>query len=129
MAGAAKVAARDVTIEVDNGSSTYLQIGDIHTLTFDRTSTETDTTTFASAGEMERYIMQRDATLKLVGFRTGDTGQNRCDVLGDLFGAASQGLFRLTFPKKSGQSTVGDKWVFNGTVDLDTVGGTNNAIN
>src|SRR4030088_2351258 len=125
MAGAAKVAARDITVEVDNGSSGYLQVGDLTSLTFDRTSTETDTTVFASAGEMERYIMQRDATLKLVGHRTGDPGQNRCDVLGDLMGAASQGLFRLTFPKKSGQTVVGDKWVFNGTVDLDTVGGGN----
>src|SRR5438132_722765 len=115
MAGATKVNARDVVLEVDNGASVYLQVGDLTNLTFDRTSTEADTTVFASSGQHERFVMERDATLKLVGKRTGDTGQNRIDVLGDLNGSASQGLFRLTLPKKSGQSTVGDKWVFNAT--------------
>lgn len=126
MAGGTKVNARDAIYEVDNGSATYLQIGDLHTATFDRTSTEADTTVFASQGQKERFVNERDATLKLVGKRTGDTGQNRCDVLGDLVGAASVGLFRITWPKKTGQTVVGDKWAFNATVDLDSVGGANN---
>jgi predicted secreted protein len=69
-----KYNARDCVFQIENPASpgTYVAIGGLNTFTKSRNSANTDTTTYASAGDYEQQIMQRGKTLKLAGFRLKD---------------------------------------------------------
>jgi hypothetical protein len=124
-----KYNARDCVFQIENPSSpgTYVAIGGINTFTKSRNAANTDTTTFASAGDYEQQIMQRGKTLKLQGFRlkdpaTGvlDPGQILVEALADKKSDASLGNFRFAAPG----DTTWEVWAV--TAEMDDEGGGNN---
>jgi hypothetical protein len=126
---ALKYDARGCSFEIESSTApgTWIAIGGINTFTKGRSSNNTETTTFASAGDDESQIMSRGKTLKLAGFRlmdpdTGilDPGQAEVELLGDKKSDDSIGNIRFCAP--------GDvNWeVWSATADLDDEGGGNN---
>lgn len=124
-----KISARDWTFEVDtDGTPTWVEIGGITNFTPASTKNDTDSTDFDSDGWLEHRTMSRSAQLTLEGFRkedpadgSRDAGQERCEALALLVGAASVGDFQVTSPG-------GTTYTFSGTVDVnvfETEGGGN----
>lgn len=125
---ALKYDARGCAFEIEsNTPGTWVAIGGINTFSKSRNSANTDTTTYASAGDYEQQIMQRGKTLKLGGFRlmdpdTGvlDPGQALVEALADAKSDDSLGSIRFAAP---GDVT----WeVWTATAELDDEGGGNN---
>lgn len=121
-----KFLARDLTIEVDNGSGTFLPIGGLNSLTHSPSTTRADTTDFDSNGHEEHLVAQRGESWTLAGFyiedvTTGakDAGQARCEALGLVGSLASMGRFRVTSPG-------GNEITFAGSTEVTLHGGGTN---
>lgn len=100
-----KVLARDWTVEVDDGTGTYLTVNSLDQITFAGNKNDTDVTDFDSAGWEEHLVSQRGRTLTLQGnwledpsTGTLDAGLQRLLDLNDLVGAAAASSFRMTSP-------------------------------
>lgn len=99
----------------------------INTFTKGRSSSNTDTTTYASDGDAEQQIMQRGKTLKLGGVRlkdpdTGDLdpGQALVEALGDKKSDDSLGSIRFAH-------NLDTNWqVWTATAEMDDEGGGTN---
>ena len=125
-----QINARDWIFEVSTDAGvTYLAIGGIKTFSNKPgdNQADTDTTTFASAGEYESQAMQRGATMDLSGqflldvaAHTRDVGQAACEALAALVGKASLGMFHFRHVSDT-LWTVWTAWV-----SLSEQGGGNN---
>lgn len=109
---ARKVPARDIIVQVSDGapSPTWITIGGLNEVVFNPGENEEteDTTEYASVGNYEGLIMQRGKSLQLNGklikdhlTDAQDTGQARCETLGDAVAYASQGAIRVRHPAAS----------------------------
>lgn len=123
-----KINARDWTFEISDGAATpvFTEIGGINTMTIGREATDTDTTTFDSAGQAEHEVMERGRTLEVEGFfledtsdGTRDPGQEAVETLADAVGAESLQDIRITSPG-------GSTWTHKMSCELGDQGGGNN---
>lgn len=127
---ATKYDSRGCEFEIEDPASpgTWRAIGGLNTHTISRSSSNVDTTTYASDGDEEQQIMQRGMSLKLEGFRlidpdTGDqdAGQALVEALGDGKSDDSLGSIRFAGPGAT-------QWrVWTATAELGDEGGDNNA--
>lgn len=128
-----KVPARDIIVQVESVTpGTWLGIGGVNSVTVNLSENEekTETTDFASAGRYEELVMQRGASLAIEGsikkdHLTGvqDTGQARCEVIGDGLVYASLGAVRFRHPADA----LWKVWT-EATFSLGEQGGDNNAM-
>jgi predicted secreted protein len=101
-----KILARELTLEVEDSTpGSWLTIGGLRTLTLDNGKTDADTTDFDSGGWAEHMVAERSGTITLAGLYledadsgARDAGQERCEELALLVGAASLGSFQVTTP-------------------------------
>lgn len=124
---ATKINARDWTFEIDNGSSTLIEIAGINSMTLGHATEERETTDFDSAGQRESMPMQRHRTFTLEGDVIEDdvtgvreAGQARLEALALLVGPSGISSFVATSP--GGTKYTQDVWV-----DPGDQGGGNNA--
>lgn len=126
---ALKYDSRGCEFEIESATpGTWVAIGGLNTHTISRSSSNVDTTTYASDGDYEQQIMQRGMSLKLEGFRlidpgTGvqDPGQALVETLADAKSDASLGSIRFAGPGAT-------EWrVWTATAELGDEGGDNNA--
>jgi hypothetical protein len=125
-----KISARDIVIQVaEANGTTWTPVGGLNSAIPDLSQNEevADTTTFESAGNYEQEIVQRGATLALVGFvlkdpATGaqDPGQARVEALATQIGAGSVGKVRFRHPMDTAWK------VWNATFTLGEQGGAHN---
>lgn len=101
-----KVLAREFTVEVETDTpGSYVAIGGLRTIGFDRGKTDADTTDFDSEGHASHFVAERNRSVTLEGhhledseYGTRDAGQARVEAFMDLVGPASVATFRITSP-------------------------------
>lgn len=124
-----KFLARDLTITINTGtlvSPIWTPIGGLNSLTHAASSTDAETTDFASRGRAEHIKAERSDTWTLAGFTlenvaTGarDPGQLAVELLARTVGLASLGQFRIVSP--GGTATR-----FMASAEVTLAGGANN---
>lgn len=103
----AKVLARDFTWEIDDGlgTSTFVEIGGLTSVSPSPTKNDADTTDFDSDGWLEHMVASRGLSFSLEGHYLEDTsdgsrdpGQERVEAVAQLVGADSVVPFQITTP-------------------------------
>ena len=124
-----KIIAREFTWEVESATpGTWIPIGGLTTFSRSPSKTDTDTMDFDDDGIEAHLVGSRGAAYTLEGHYLEDTvttpgardaGQARCEVIGQLVGAASINGFRFTTP---GATVV----TFDGSCNVTGPGGGSN---
>lgn len=124
-----KFLARDLTIEINTGSiavPVWTEIKGLNTLTHSPSSTDAETTDFASNGRAEHMKAERGDSWALAGFKLEDVangdedpGQAAVEALGRAVGLTSLGQFRITSPG-------GNTATFMASAEVTLSGGGNN---
>ena len=136
MASINQIEAKRCFVEISDGAATptWTQVGGLNNLGTSFPASDTDVTTFDTAGWTAKVVMERGLQLKLGGFLkvdsvTGvqDSGQSQIEAAGFVTGAGSVKDFRLTIPRLPDLSKL-RRYSFSATVSLDDQGGGNNDL-
>lgn len=128
-----KTPARQWSFEVESAvANTWVEVGGIVSIGWDRTKTEEDTADFQTDGWAESMVLERGRSFSLEGryltdVTTGatlgdrDAGQLRMETLSALIGPAAEGRVRITDP-------AGDTYIHRATMDAGPTIGNKGAI-
>jgi len=122
-----KVLARGWVLEVESAvPATYVEVKGITSLTFDKSKTDADTTTFDEDGVETHIVASRTSSISFDGFfledpanGDRDPGQERVETVSELMGASSVSSYKLTSPG-------GTIRTFSASSNVSGLGGGNN---
>lgn len=131
-----QIEAKRCFVELSDGaaSPTWTQVGGLKTLGTSFPTSDTDATTFDTAGWTSKLVMERGLVVKAVGLfkvdpTTGvqDAGQLAAEAAAQATGGGSVRDIRVTIPLKSDLSVL-RRYACSATVAMDDQGGGNNDL-